>query len=635
MSILIEQKDKVLLEKARLLSEAEVNVNKSKNSLDSLVSKRDYLTSEIQKTKTKLAEQESNISAKTKALEKANTDNPILRENHSKLIKNLEKLNVEYRDVCSQLAEKRQILDILHSNESSVKNRSRIISELTKQKESGEIPGIYGRLGDLATVDPKYDCAISSASSYLDHCLVDNMDTAIKCVDFLRKNNLGIASFIALDKMNVHKSSMKNPFKAPAGSLRLFDLISVSEAEFQPAFYFALRDTLVSENIDEATRIAFGTKTRYRVATLKGDIVEKNGTITSGGQPITGKMRLTKDIPSHVDKSIAKLNQSDLKKMIDKLEDQKMELTDDISKTEEEIRSVSATMKEIDIVLSKTDKEIEIHRQECKTLTGLREKLQAEYKICLPDQNELHKAQMNYEQQKKEKDKAQSNYDVIEEQIRKINQQISIVKGGILDSHQTELTSKKRLLDDINSELNKASASVTSNQRQLQKSEQSIKEYEANLNKILKKIENFEQKKQNLEDEMTKEKEALQKLENENADSCEKLKHLKEDIQKLDSDHETNRKRMLEIKLQIDSISSKVHNYESKAKHIQGEMDQLVHRSFDETGKETVEPIKPPSPDELQGYQRQKIHDQIKEVQDHLDSLKPDLGAIDQYYKKV
>ena len=57
---------------------------------------------------------------------------------------------------------------------------------------------------------------------------------------------------------------------------RLFDLVKVSDEMIRPAFYFALRDTLVAKDLDQATRIAYG-KTRYRVVTLGGQLIDQSG----------------------------------------------------------------------------------------------------------------------------------------------------------------------------------------------------------------------------------------------------------------------------------------------------------------------------------------------------------------------
>ena len=55
--------------------------------------------------------------------------------------------------------------------------------------------------GDLGAIDEKYDVAISTACGALDNIIVDTMDTAVQCVDFLRKQDVGVATFIGLDKM--------------------------------------------------------------------------------------------------------------------------------------------------------------------------------------------------------------------------------------------------------------------------------------------------------------------------------------------------------------------------------------------------------------------------------------------------
>ena len=55
--------------------------------------------------------------------------------------------------------------------------------------------------GNLGCIDEKFDVAISTACGALDHIVVDTIDTAQKCVEYLKKNNVGSATFIGLDKM--------------------------------------------------------------------------------------------------------------------------------------------------------------------------------------------------------------------------------------------------------------------------------------------------------------------------------------------------------------------------------------------------------------------------------------------------
>jgi structural maintenance of chromosome 4 len=61
---------------------------------------------------------------------------------------------------------------------------------------------------------------------------------------------------------------------------RLFDLIRVEDERVRPAFYFALRDTLVANDLDQAARIAYRQQ-RFRVVTLDGQLIELAGKVCS------------------------------------------------------------------------------------------------------------------------------------------------------------------------------------------------------------------------------------------------------------------------------------------------------------------------------------------------------------------
>lgn len=64
----------------------------------------------------------------------------------------------------------------------------------------------------------------------------------------------------------------------PENVPRLFDLVEVEDEKVRLVFYFALRDTLIANNLEEATRIAFRKEKRWRVVTLQGQIIEQSGT---------------------------------------------------------------------------------------------------------------------------------------------------------------------------------------------------------------------------------------------------------------------------------------------------------------------------------------------------------------------
>jgi len=55
------------------------------------------------------------------------------------------------------------------------------------------------------------------------------------------------------------------------------------------AFFFGLKNTLVAETLDVAKQVAYGA-TRFRVVTIRGDMIEMTGTMSGGGAPRKGQM---------------------------------------------------------------------------------------------------------------------------------------------------------------------------------------------------------------------------------------------------------------------------------------------------------------------------------------------------------
>ena len=126
----------------------------------------------------------------------------------------------------------------------------------------------------------RYDVAISTACGPLDNIVVDTVETAQACIAYLKSSGVGHATFLCLDKQQrfVHKA--REPIQSwPEGVPRLFDLVKVTNEDLLPAFYYALQDTLVAKDMEQATRIAYGAR-RFRVVTLGGGMIEASGAMS-------------------------------------------------------------------------------------------------------------------------------------------------------------------------------------------------------------------------------------------------------------------------------------------------------------------------------------------------------------------
>jgi len=83
--------------------------------------------------------------------------------------------------------------------------------------------------------------------------------------------------------------SIQTPKNVP----RLFDLVKPKKTRFAHAFYKALHDMLVAQNLAQANCIAFGAH-RWQVVTLVGELIDLSGMMSSGSaKPRGSGMRST------------------------------------------------------------------------------------------------------------------------------------------------------------------------------------------------------------------------------------------------------------------------------------------------------------------------------------------------------
>ena len=184
--------------------------------------------------------------------------------------KELAKLAKKEPELRSQLSGARQKADEARASLSSTQTQGNVLNGLMRLKESGRIGGFHGRLGNLGTIDQRYDVAISTACPSLDNLVVDSVAVGQQCIEYLRKNNLGRANFICLKELTRRDlADIETPENVP----RLFDLISPKDDIFRPAFFSVLQNTLVAKDLEQANRIAYGAR-RWRVVTLDGQLID-------------------------------------------------------------------------------------------------------------------------------------------------------------------------------------------------------------------------------------------------------------------------------------------------------------------------------------------------------------------------
>ncbi|MFA7245479.1 MAG: AAA family ATPase [Candidatus Magasanikbacteria bacterium] len=149
-----------------------------------------------------------------------------------------------------------------------------------------QVPGkfggkVHGLVAQLAKVDEKYRLALEvAAQAHLGAIVVENDSVAQSAIEFLKKQQLGFATFLPLNKIkgrfvpnDIKELENTTGVYGLAVNLVNYDLI------YDDVFSYVFGSTLIVENIDIARKIGIG---RVRMVTLEGDIMETSGSMKGG-----------------------------------------------------------------------------------------------------------------------------------------------------------------------------------------------------------------------------------------------------------------------------------------------------------------------------------------------------------------
>lgn len=143
-------------------------------------------------------------------------------------------------------------------------------------------PGVKGRLHELCKPkQKKYGEAVSTVlGRHFDSVVVDTEATAKQCIEFLRDQRAGQATFIPLDTIQV--KAINTNMKGLDPSVRLaIDTIDYDNS-LSRAVSYACGNSIVCDTLDVAKRMIYQRGIDAKAVTLDGTVIHKHGLITGG-----------------------------------------------------------------------------------------------------------------------------------------------------------------------------------------------------------------------------------------------------------------------------------------------------------------------------------------------------------------
>lgn len=142
-------------------------------------------------------------------------------------------------------------------------------------------PGVLGRVVDLCRpTATKYATAVMTVlGRNIDAVVVEHEATAIQCIEYMKSQRAGQATFIPLDTIQV--KSVPERLRGFKGAKLAIDCIEF-RADVERAMQHACGSTLICETMAVARDICYNKGQEVKAVTLEGTVIHKSGLITGG-----------------------------------------------------------------------------------------------------------------------------------------------------------------------------------------------------------------------------------------------------------------------------------------------------------------------------------------------------------------
>lgn len=143
-------------------------------------------------------------------------------------------------------------------------------------------PGVRGRVVDLCKpTQRKYETAVSVIlGRNIDAVVVDEEKTAIECIDYMRTQRAGQATFLPLDTIST--KPINDKFRSFARGARLAVDVIQYEPAVERAMLHACGNALVCDTMDVARYVCWERGQEVKAVTLEGTVIHKSGLMTGG-----------------------------------------------------------------------------------------------------------------------------------------------------------------------------------------------------------------------------------------------------------------------------------------------------------------------------------------------------------------
>jgi chromosome segregation protein len=254
---------------------------------------------DMRKIDEKIAAKERELQESVRMMEQTEADleksEAEIRAIANKVVDMSKKVTIE-REVSELRAKIMIVKDKIASNSARIEQLGSLIEKMRDMEARrvefyGDIPrsvksildirmdGIHGTVASLISSKEEYKLAIEvCAGPHIHDIVVDNEDIASRCIEYLRREKIGRATFIPLTKIKPNQFR-ETDLLLKRGVIGLAKELLKYDRKYAPAVDFVFGNTLVVDNLGVAKSIGIG---KVRMVTLEGDLIERSGAMVGG-----------------------------------------------------------------------------------------------------------------------------------------------------------------------------------------------------------------------------------------------------------------------------------------------------------------------------------------------------------------
>ncbi len=460
----------------------------------------------------------------------------------------MEEAKAALEEATSELNAKTQRYNVLRDVESSMEGYFRSVKEILRASKSGMMGGIHGIVADIINVEERYVTAIETVlQPVMQNIIVDNEETAKRCIRFLKSTNAGRATMLPLTSIKGRYLNEPELFKEQGFEGIACDLVKY-DGNYSGIVRNLLGVTAVVDDIDTAAYIGKKYGNRFRIVTLDGQLVNAGGSFTGGSRVNNGGIISRKQETAALAEEIENLK----RKRAEKNEAFK-QYQAETSKFSIEIEGMKDALRSLD------NEEIKIKAEISRLLSLIKQ---------LNEQGETSKA-------------ALERFDgLIKLQKRTIGEQ------------EEALRQAEESIKGLEEKLGQSGAAKESASRHIKELSDKLSELNIAKVTVLKDIDNLKAEIRNIEDSRrtlfensSGYKDAVQKLDESDAEIRLKIERVRRDIEKhtealSDSDGDIKRSaaEVTEIEAKMESLHRDVREADDNKQKFTGEVARLEER---------------------------------------------------------